>query len=57
MTSDSECAELMLSNCEKVSCRWQTVLNWKCRGRRNDVICVVNVHILLYITCPGKFNL
>ena len=33
----------------------RTLLNRKGRGRRNDVICVVNVHILLYTTkCRPK---
>ena len=54
MNSDSEGVkkktECRLSDSEEVSCRWQTVLNRKCRGRINDVICVVNVHIKLYIT-------
>ena len=40
----------MLSNLEKVLRRWQAVLNRKFRHRRNDVMYVVSIDLLLYIT-------
>ena len=40
----------MLSNLEKVLRRWQAVLNRMCRHRRNDMMYVVSIDLLLYIT-------
>ena len=40
----------MLSNLEKVLRRWQAVLSRMCRHRRNDMMYVVRMDLLLYIT-------